>query len=82
MPAGSYSQPSHTDLQYMIDLLHEIEAGSIPAHSPIEQRWTAGSSSDLSPVSSKATDSLHSWVGIIMYIPTQDPAQREAITQR
>lgn len=82
MPAGSYSRPSHSDLQYMTDLLREIEAGEIPAHTPIEQRWTAGSSSDLSPVSSNTPDSLHSWVGIIMYIPTQDPAQREAISKR
>lgn len=82
MPAGTYAKPSHADLRYIDDLMREIEASGIAAHSPIEQRWTAGSSSTLSPVSSQSPNDLHSWIGIIMYLPTEDPKEREKITQR
>merc|ERR1719478_1271233 len=36
----------------------------------------------MSPAHSTGADDLHSWVGIIMYLPTQEEAQREAITER
>ncbi|KAH8052541.1 D-arabinono-1,4-lactone oxidase [Aureococcus anophagefferens] len=54
-----------------------------PAPAPIEQRWTSGSRSLLSPASSKAPlpdDAIFSWVGVIMYLPTDEPTQRAAIT--
>lgn len=73
----------------MKELLGHIEAAGIPAPNPIEQRWTASSSSPMSPAAAgPATpqrlpaDTLHSWVGIIMYLPTEDAQQREAITNR
>lgn len=40
----------------------------IPAPSPIEQRWTSGSSASMSPAAGPP-DSVHSWVGVIMYLP-------------
>lgn len=82
-----------SDLAYMQQLLAEIEAAGLPAHAPIEQRWTASSSSPMSPASapppaagrrgssSSSSDTVHSWVGIIMYLPSDDPEQRTAITE-
>jgi hypothetical protein len=36
----------------------------------------------MSPAHSERADDIFSWVGIIMYLPTQDAEQREAITRR
>jgi L-galactono-1,4-lactone dehydrogenase len=98
------------DLRYMAELLDLVRREGIPAPSPIEQRWTAGSSSPMSPASrfggtageeeaddeeaanwrsaaavaasgASAADAVHSWVGVIMYLPTSDPEQRDAITK-
>jgi L-galactono-1,4-lactone dehydrogenase len=67
----------------MQELLQLIEEEEVPAPAPIEQRWTASSTADMSPAAARgAPDALHSWVGIIMYLPTQDPAERQAITER
>lgn len=78
-PAGTLADPSGADLQYMLDLLAIIEAEGIPAPAPIEQRWTSGSSSPMSPASG-TSDTIHSWVGIIMYLSDDDAEQRRAIT--
>ena len=81
---ANLSHPSDSlrkDLLFMRDLRKMIAENDIPAHAPIEQRWTSGSSSIMSP-SYGAKDSLHSWVGIIMYLPTQVEAEREEITAR
>lgn len=67
------------DILYMEALLHEIKKAGIPAHSPIEQRWTSGSSSAMSPAAGPP-DSVHCWVGVIMYLP-DDPAKREQVTE-
>ena len=66
-PAGTRSEPDGKDMRYMLRLLDIIESEGIPAPAPIEQRWTAGSTSLLSPARSTAEDALFSWVGIIMY---------------
>jgi L-galactono-1,4-lactone dehydrogenase len=78
-----------SDIAYMQELLRNTEAAEVPAHSPIEQRWTASSSSPMSPAAAGPgsqrqlpADTVHSWVGIIMYLPTEDPQQRQAITDR
>ena len=72
------------DLAYMKDLLEMIEREGIPAPAPIEQRWSAGSSSPMSPVSNDGKDDagpgLHSWIGIIMYLPTSVKETRDEIT--
>ncbi len=37
------------DLQYIEAVLRDIRTANIPAPAPIEQRWTAGSRSPMSP---------------------------------
>ncbi|EIE19735.1 L-galactono-1,4-lactone dehydrogenase-like protein [Coccomyxa subellipsoidea C-169] len=82
-PTGTLKKPSHADLNFMKDLMQQIEENGIPAASPIEQRWTASSSSPMSPAAARGQpDTVHSWVGIIMYLPTEEEAQRKAITDR
>ena len=67
----------------MRELMQQLEADETPAPAPIEQRWSASSSAPMSPVASRGTpDTLHSWVGIIMYLPTEDKHSRKAITDR
>nr|WKK54373.1 eAncGLDH [synthetic construct] len=80
-PAGTLEKPSMKDLEYMEELMRLIDKEGIPAPAPIEQRWTASSKSPMSPASSSSPDSIFSWVGIIMYLPTADEAQRKAITE-
>lgn len=65
----------------MENLLRRIELAGIPAHSPIEQRWSSGSSSLMSPAHGNEND-LFSWVGIIMYLPAENIPLREAVTER
>lgn len=77
---------NNDDINYMLDLLKIIDNENIPAHSPIEQRWTAPSRSPMSPASEKPDKQLpdfYSWVGIIMYLPDEhdDPVQRKKITE-
>jgi L-galactono-1,4-lactone dehydrogenase len=67
------------DIEFMEKLLAGIEEHKIPAHAPIEQRWTASSSSLMSPAHGPE-DGMHTWVGIINYLPSEDPDQRKAIT--
>ena len=64
----------------MADLLELVESRQIAAPAPIEQRWTSSSSAPMSPAHSVNPRDVHSWVGIIMYLPTDDSATRAAIT--
>ena len=80
-PTGKYENNNGNDMKFMDNLLQGIEELGIAAHSPIEQRWTASSSSLMSPAHGLG-DELHSWVGIIMYLPSDDEVQRRDITQR
>ena len=98
MPAGNLEEQSGNEMGFMRELLARIEGGEggggggggekIPAHAPIEQRWTSGSRSALSPVappggsgsgsgSGAASAELHSWVGIILYLPEDEASSRE-----
>ncbi|KAK4538322.1 hypothetical protein CDCA_CDCA17G4347 [Cyanidium caldarium] len=78
------------DLQFMERLMRLIEERRIPAPAPVEQRWTCSSTSSMSParldtaVSGNDGDGggVFSWVGIIMYLPTEDAEVREQITQK
>jgi len=93
MPAGTLDHPTGSELKFMDEVLALIEAHDIPAPSPIEQRWSGNSSSVMSPAHATAAqrgrllagldlqDTMHSWVGIIMYLPTSDPKVRDAITK-
>jgi L-galactono-1,4-lactone dehydrogenase len=67
-------------MEFMTRLLHEIEKQAMPAHSPIEQRWSASSSSLMSPAHGPP-EGLHSYVGIINYLPSDDERQRREITE-
>lgn len=80
--AGTCRQPSGADLAAMQELLQLIEDRRIAAPAPIEQRWSAASSSPMSPASSDAPEDLFTWVGIIMYLPTEDAEERKVICSR
>ncbi len=82
-PVGTYGIPNEKSMSFMEELLKEIESSNIPAPAPIEQRWTSGSKSPLSPASVVtgkhffkssyyANNALFSWVGVIMYLPSED----------
>ncbi|RHY38220.1 hypothetical protein DYB38_005560 [Aphanomyces astaci] len=73
------SNGSSTDLDFMEALLARIQADHVPAHTPIEQRWTARSRAALSPAHSAEDATLFSWVGIILYL--QDADDTRAATQ-
>merc|ERR1712146_90795 len=78
----SDSMSKKKDLEFVEKLLKIIKEEKIPAHSPIEQRWTASSTAPMSPAFSKDPNEVFSWVGIIMYLPpTQGQDGREAITE-
>ncbi|CAI6008176.1 unnamed protein product [Closterium sp. NIES-65] len=105
--AAASSSSNAADIAYMEELLTLIESEGIPAPAPIEQRWTSGSRSPMSPTAGacnaanaataaagsaassaagsaadgRALDDVYSWVGIIMYLPSNDPDQRAAITK-
>jgi len=66
----------------MEQLLESVEATDLATPAPIEQRWTRSSRACMSPAHSERPDDLFTWVGIIMYLPTQEKEQRDAITQR
>jgi len=80
-PCGTLSKPDGRDLEYMSELLEMVEATPLAVPAPIEQRWSARSKSTMSPAHSKGEDDIHSWVGIIMYLPTEGEEQRAAITE-
>jgi len=79
-PTGTQETNNGNDMEFMKQLLAGIEENNIPAHAPIEQRWSASSSSLMSPAHGPE-NGLHSWVGIINYLPSDDPKQREEITR-
>ena len=82
MPCGTLASPDGRDLDFMGELLALVEASDIPAPAPIEQRWTRRSTARMSPAHSEGEDDLHTWVGIIMYLPPDNEEQRAAITKR
>lgn len=73
-PAGTISQPSLRDIDYVEEIKGIIEKERIPAASPIEQRWTSRSTSPLSPAFSPREEDIFSWVGIILYITDEKRA--------
>jgi len=79
-PTGTQEEDNGNDMLFMEKLLAGIEERGLPAHSPIEQRWTASSSSLMSPAHGPP-EGLHSWVGIINYLPSEDEQQRRQITE-
>jgi L-galactono-1,4-lactone dehydrogenase len=84
--AGS-SGDNMKDIRFMEELMEVIRKHDVPAPAPIEQRWTANSSSPMSPsyANSNSKDgpsnTVFSWVGIIMYLSSTDGAARHAVTE-
>eukprot|EP00514_Thraustochytrium_sp_LLF1b_P007513 CAMPEP_0184535216 /NCGR_PEP_ID=MMETSP0198_2-20121128/15766_1 /TAXON_ID=1112570 /ORGANISM="Thraustochytrium sp., Strain LLF1b" /LENGTH=309 /DNA_ID=CAMNT_0026928233 /DNA_START=95 /DNA_END=1025 /DNA_ORIENTATION=+ len=78
--AGTQSEPNGDDILFVEKLLNAIETEGLPAPAPIEQRWSCSSSAAMSVAPSIADmaphDVLCSWVGIIMYLPSEDPGSR------
>lgn len=68
-PIGSLEKKTGKDLEFTRKLIKKIEELKLPAHSPIEQRWSCSSTSKMSPVYSTNKNEIFSWVGIIMYLP-------------
>jgi L-galactono-1,4-lactone dehydrogenase len=83
-PIGSLSGGgSGKDLAFVQSLIKTIEAKQLPAPCPIEQRWSASSSSPMSPAHSSDPGEVFSWVGVIMYLPPgQTDKQRIEIKRR
>ncbi len=48
-PCGTRAEPDLRDVDFVVELVHEIESRGVAAPCPIEQRWTARSTSYLSP---------------------------------
>ena len=68
------------DVEYVESVLDIIENEAIPAPAPIEQRWSAPSTSPMSAASGKLPSNvapMYSWVGIIMYLPEGEGAKRQ-----
>ncbi|CAM9162976.1 unnamed protein product [Discosporangium mesarthrocarpum] len=81
-PTGTMAEPNGNDLNYIEELLKVIEENGLPAPAPIEQRWTASSSAEMSPAHDKdSSETVYSWVGIILYLPTEDPEVRQKIAE-
>ncbi|KAI9027988.1 hypothetical protein DFJ74DRAFT_765959 [Hyaloraphidium curvatum] len=67
-PAGGEGTTS--DVAHALRILDLVEGEDLPAHEPIEQRWTRGTLSPLSPAyAPEGGKAAFSWVGIIMYLP-------------
>lgn len=73
-PCGTIENPSLADIDYLIEMKATIEREGIAAASPIEQRWTARSTSPMSLSYSPRPKDIFSWVGVIMYITTDEQA--------
>jgi L-galactono-1,4-lactone dehydrogenase len=83
------------DIRFMEELMEVIRKHDVPAPAPIEQRWTAASSSPMSPSYAPpptklesnswskggSSNTVFSWVGIIMYLSSTDGAARSAVTE-
>lgn len=82
IPTGTLTKPTQQDLSFVQDVMKQINRFQVAAPAPLEQRWTNGSRSMLSPVHSLSKDALFSWLGIIMYLPTDDAKQRQEITAK
>jgi len=81
LPTGTYQKNDGNDMRFMEELLANIEREGIPAHPPIEQRWSASSSSRMSPAYGEVgAGGLFCWVGVIMYLPLENESLRSAIT--
>jgi L-galactono-1,4-lactone dehydrogenase len=80
-PCGDLNGRSNVDLDYSEAILRMIEQERLPS-GPMEQRWSASSSSPMSPAYSQNKDEIFSWVGIIQFIPVEelrDPIEKSFV---
>lgn len=62
----AFKKEGLNDLEFMKELFDFFEKNNIPAHSPIEQRWTLSSRSWLSPAYSENPEDVYCWVGLLI----------------
>jgi L-galactono-1,4-lactone dehydrogenase len=62
----AFKKEGLNDLQFMKELYEFFEKNNIPAHSPIEQRWTLSSRSWMSPAYSENPNDVYCWVGLLI----------------
>ena len=83
LPAGTSKLPNGAGIAFVRELLDTISAKRLPAHSPIEQRWTSRSRAYMSPAFSEDPADIFSWIGVITYLPpSHDDASRERLQQQ
>ncbi|KAL0583069.1 hypothetical protein ABG067_007036 [Albugo candida] len=70
------------DIDCVAEILQEVDRANIPCPAPIEQRWSAPSTSSMSPASSSDPNQVFCWIGTIMYLPTSEINSRKAITKQ
>jgi len=78
-PTGKLRNNTGKDIEFIDYLLVHIEMNLIPAPEPIEQRWTYGSQSNLSPANrleQKLEKTYFSWLCIIMYLPLESERKK------
>jgi len=85
---GTRRRPDGADLKFVQETLDYVRRAGIPAHAPLEQRWSSGSSAPMSPAHTPGAedpgDALHCWLGVIMYLPPSsgpgsDTSRRAAV---
>ena len=62
----AFKKEGLNDLQFMKDLYEFYQKYNVPAHSPIEQRWTLSSRSWMSPAYSENPEDVYCWVGLLI----------------
>lgn len=82
LPTGTLENPDGSDLDFIAELKRNLDTAGLPAPSPIEQRWTASSTSPMSPAYSTNANEIFSWVGGIMYMPEEDDTTRAQVTDK
>lgn len=69
-PLGHIDEENTKDISFASEIIAAIEKENLPAASPIEQRWSARSTSPMSPAYSSDPLDKFTWVGVIMYVPS------------
>jgi L-galactono-1,4-lactone dehydrogenase len=69
------------DLEFVDKLLDLVESTQLAAPAPVEQRWSKGSSSLLSPAGPfhGVQFDLFSWVGVVLYRPSGDAEESKKL---
>lgn len=72
------------DINMVKNILQIIKEEKLPAPGPIEHRFTAPSSSVMSPAYCKPNENnenrVFSWIGVIMYLTNKDQQERDQVS--